>query len=662
MTWAGLTFIVAAFLTPGVLLFAVETDSLQVAVGESEYPPFENLLPNGGMEKDDDLNNVPDGWNIYSWIPSESGPLRDAVIRYLDLDVPEIGVSMEGRKTFLGERAVRLFTTTGKIGPGIWTTVDLSPGVYTLNLVARSMTGGSRVVATFLAQEGRLTQIDEKWRWIAHSEFLPYATPAAAIIVNDWTFEEGGILVDHISLIKVPFEIRYEKMVDLASGENPYMIEIANPRGTVLPVGANLEVLEPSGTLIRKNMELEVGEGESRFAFTIRADSAGEYTASIELYNPRTTSILYKDEGIRASLSGGPEELAGPESHGSYPEDFFPLGISVKGYELDALEGKGMNTILLKDPDPLDIREILGKAHRMGLKCIIEIDASDSSYLTENEIAIVEQARGSSSLLGYSLLSGWGYGKKKQEFLRIAAGEVRKLDPSSPLFLRNYLPGPLDARVLGSVDALCVDPFPITVPMKPLYTIANWIEKPREMGRAGIKELAVVQAFAGWPYARKLPTVDEIRTLIRLSLAHGADGIIFHTFSGDFPFFNDPVSSNWDVRRAPELWNGIGELVRETADFHRKFGKPEKRDLPIDFLPEGALDVATFSDGTSLYIQVVNILPAAVSIRSISPLFHEGDAIRTFPDGSQIACGDGFFEDMLPTYAVRVYSLGDLIP
>lgn len=659
---AALSFVTIGFFSTASHLLARSTDSLKVLGEPSEFPPYENMLPNGGMEEDKDLNNVPDGWTMYSWVPSESGPLREAVIRYLDLEVPEIGVSLEGRRTFLGERSVRLFTTTGKIGPGIWTTVDLSPGIYTLNLAARSIGSGSRVLATFLAQEGRLTQIDEKWRWIAHTESLPYATPGAPIVVNDWTFEEGGILLDQVSLVKLPFDVRYERRLELSAGDNPYTIEIATIPGAVLPIGANLEVHEPSGTIVRKNMELEAREGGSQFTFTLHAESAGEYSATVELYNPRTTSILYKDDGVRAYLSGGAGERAGSTRRGSFPEGFFPVGMSVRGYELDAFEGKSMNTILLKDPDPLDIAEVLEMAGRMKLSVIAEIDASDSLHLNEKERALVEKASGSSSLLGFSLLSGWGQGKEKQAFLASAAHEVRELAPSVPLFLRNYLPGPLDARVLEAVDVLFVDPFPISVPAKPLYTISNWIEKACGTDTAGMRKVAIVQAFAGWPYAKRAPTFDEVRALVRLSLAHGIDGIILHTFSGDFPYFDDPLSSNWDMRRLPELWNRIGELARETADFQRRFGKPGKTHIPIRFLPEGALDVATFSDDTSLYIQVVNLLPSPVGIRGVSPLFHEADTIRTFSEGGALACEEGFFEDTLPHYGVRVYSLGRLVP
>jgi hypothetical protein len=654
--------LIATLLLLSPLAFlAPRQDSLPLPAVRGEFPPYENLLPNGEMEIDEDVDNVPDGWNIYTWVPTESGPLKEAVMRYLDIDVPEIGVSMERRRTFLGDRSARLFTITGKIGPGIWSTVDLSPGIYTLTLVARSLERGSRVVATFLAQEGRLAQIDEKWRWIAHSEVLPYATPSAPIMVNDLTFQEGGILVDHMSLVKLPFDIRYEKNAELAWGENLYVVEIANVPGETLPIGANLEVHSPSGAIVRKNIELEVNETKSQFVFTLLADSVGEYTAALELYNPRTTSILYKDESIRARLSGG-QRTSTRRSDGSLPEDFFPIGISVKGYELDALVGKGMNTILLKDPDPLDISEVLEKARQMGLRCIVELDASDSSLFSDREREVIEKTKGSSSLLGYSLLSGWGHEREKQAFLRSAARELGELDPSTPIFLRNYLPGPLDAGVLGSVNVLFVDPFPITVPAKPLYTIVNWMRRISEAGQPRMKKVAVVQMFAGWPYAKRMPSVDELRNLIRLSLAHGADGIIFHTFSGDFHYFDDAASSNWDVRRVPEMWDALDDLVRETADFHRKFGKPEERDLPVIFLPEGALDVASFDDDMSLHIQVVNVLPEPVGTRSVSPLFHQGDTVRTYPEGDEIVCGDGFFEDALPAHGVRVYDLSRLIP
>ena len=150
------------------LLFVLplsSSDFARTGKAMKEYLHYKNVLPNGEMEIDDDLDNIPDGWMLHSWLPEEDNYLREAVMRYLDLEVPEIGVSIERRRAFLGERSVRLFTPSGKIGPGIWTKIALSPGLYTLNLVARSAGDDRRIVATFLAQDGKLTQVDRKWRY-----------------------------------------------------------------------------------------------------------------------------------------------------------------------------------------------------------------------------------------------------------------------------------------------------------------------------------------------------------------------------------------------------------------------------------------------------------------------------------------------------------------
>lgn len=628
-----------------------------------EFPSYNNLLPNSEMEKDDDLDNIPDEWNLYSWLPEGDDYLREAVMRYLDLEVPEIGVSMERRRrAFLGERSVRLFTPSGKIGPGIWTTLALSPGLYTLNLVARSTGDDERIVATFLAQEGKLTQVDRKWRWVHHSELIPYSTPQAVISVNDWTFRKGGILVDHVSLVKIPFEIGYEKTMQLVPGENQYVIEIKNMPYDILPLGANLELQEPSGTITRKNIELDVTEEESRFVFTIDAEDEGEYSVSMELYNPRTTSILFSDEGIKAYLRHNEAALSPRRSIRWPGEGFFPVGISIKGYELDALEGKGMNVILLKDPRASDIENVISKAQGMGLSVMVEINATDSSHLSADEKALVEICRRLPGCVGYSLLSGWGSGVEKNQYLRQVVSEMRELDPEKMLILRNYLPGPIDRQLLRSVDGLFVDPFPITEPLKPLYTISQWIQRARRASNDGTKCIAVVQVFAGWPYAKKAPTLDQMRTLSRLALNRGVDGIIFHTFSGDFPYFNDPVASNWDVRREQAIWTGIGELAKEIEEFHSRFGKPHTVDIPVKFIPEGVLDVAYFEAGNSLSVQVVNVTPVSIGIRSISPSYHEYDTIGVIPAETSIKCGEGFFEDSLQPFEVKMYSLSALFP
>jgi len=630
-----------------------------------EFLPYRNLLPNGEMEADEDLNNVPDGWELYSWLPEGQEFLRQAVLRYLDLSFPEIGLSMENRRAFLGERSVKMFTPSGKIGPGMWTTIPLSPGLYTLNLVARSAGSDSRHVATFLGRGGKLTQVDRRWRWIHHSEEILYATPESVVQINDWTFREGGIFVDHISLTKVPFDVAYEKEVEFVNGENEYVIEISNLPNDIIPIGANLELREPAGTLIRKNAELDVTEQNSSFTFTVYTEVDGDYSISVELYNPRTTSILFSDDSIRGHLRSEPVEYSGRDveqiRHTEIGEDFFPVGMSIRGYELDALEGKGMNTILLKEPVLEDIEEMLPKASGMGLRVILEIDATDSTHLDETERALVELSEDSKTVIGYSLLSGWGSGEGKKNALRNVSTEIREMAPQSVIFLRNYLPGTLDALVMRSVDALFVDPFPITIPSKPIYTIADWLDGARENSGPDTKFIAVVQAFAGWPFAKRAPTVPEMRALSKLALNHGADGVIFHTFSGDFPHFDDPVASNWDVRRIKELWSGIEDLVREVTEFHDRFGKPFAIDLPVSFVPGDALDLAFFASGDSMFVQVINVMPTDVSLRSVSPFYHEMDSICIVLTDSAIVCGEGFFEDDLPAFGTRIYSLPDFV-
>jgi len=627
-----------------------------------DFFSYHNLLPNDEMELDEDVNNIPDGWYLYSWFPERGDFIREAVVRYLDLSVPEIGVSMEGRRAFLGERSVKFFTPTGKIGPGIWTDIPLSPGIYTLNLVARSTGSENRVVATFLAQDGKLTQVDNKWRWVHHSEKINYSTPASVISFNDWTFLPGGVYVDHVSLIKLPFDVAYEKNLQLVKGENTYSIRIENLLYKFLPLGINLELQQPSGTIIRKNMELDVSEDNSEFVFTLKAEEAGEYSARIELYNPRTTTVLFCEEGVRGHLDIEPDVSLDSLNLPTKADDLFPVGISIKGYEIDALEEKGMNAILLKDTDLEHIGDVIKRAEEIGLKIILELDASDSMHLSEMERNLIEKVRNSPTLLGYSLLSGWGGGTNRSQSLNSVSGELRELDPAHQLILRNYLPGPMDADVLGSADALFVDPFPVTIPSKPLYTMSEWVDNARRATGSGMRFIAMIQAFAGWPYAKREPTLAEMRALTRLALNHGVDGVFFHTFSADLPFFDDPISSNWDIRRSQDIWAHLDDLVTEIKEFHEKFGKPVPADLRVRFIPESTLDIAYFRTDDDLFVQIVNVMPVEVGIRAVSQYFNEGGEVPLDSEPGALSCGEGFFEDVLPPLGVRIYRIGDLLP
>jgi hypothetical protein len=84
---------------------------------------------------------------------------------------------------------------------------------------------------------------------------------------------------------------------------------------------------------------------------------------------------------------------------------------------------------------------------------------------------------------------------------------------------------------------------------------------------------AVIQAFDWSLYPDLLPgesnlrppTAAEIRAMTYLALVRGADGILYYTFD----------DGRWDLRRHPETWQAVRDVVAEVRLFEALFrGRP----------------------------------------------------------------------------------------
>ncbi|MDD8030175.1 MAG: hypothetical protein PHE62_11570, partial [Acidobacteriota bacterium] len=99
---------------------------------------------------------------------------------------------------------------------------------------------------------------------------------------------------------------------------------------------------------------------------------------------------------------------------------------------------------------------------------------------------------------------------------------------------------------------------------------------------------AVIQAF-GWSVHPQVaggrpPAPAELKTLVRLALLHGADGLFFFTLRG----------GNYRLRDDPPLWQAVQEAAAEARRLKPLFDAP-------DLFPGSAgLDPAGASSGTPL--------------------------------------------------------------
>lgn len=144
-----------------------------------------------------------------------------------------------------------------------------------------------------------------------------------------------------------------------------------------------------------------------------------------------------------------------------------------------------------------------------------------------------------------------GAGISPDEMLR-RANSFRDIDPNHPAYMVLCVP-PTYARYAGSADIIAPDIYPI--PGGKVRDVYKFLISARTEASKNDRPIwAVVQCF-GYASANtwRVPTVDECRNMTYQALLAGAKGIIYYTY----------LDSGFEVRKFPELWQGMKDLVPE---------------------------------------------------------------------------------------------------
>jgi len=351
-------------------------------------------------------------------------------------------------------------------------------------------------------------------------------------------------------------------------------------------------VFDPARTIQRPRDEREddpSAAGLDRFRVRLEDLAAslpsGRWRARVEVYSYRTllassATVSFK---IPAGRPAGPAAAQPREAPPDAPDsdaasadsrlDSFPIGIyGARPEDFASLGEAGFDAAVFTAADDASLAEALAEAGRVGLRLMVSPPAGTSLPDGAAWIYLADEPEGRS--VSPKLL------RAKQDALR-RLGLVR---PGAIALCRSWrIPDYAPAA-----DVFLSDPYP--VPFEPLSWLSECLD---EIGRTVADDpakrvWAVIQAF-GWSVHPQVaggrpPAPAELKTLVRLALLHGADGLFFFTLRG----------GNYRLRDDPPLWQAVQEAAAEARRLKPLFDAP-------DLFPGSAgLDPAGASSGTPL--------------------------------------------------------------
>lgn len=346
-------------------------------------------------------------------------------------------------------------------------------------------------------------------------------------------------------------------------------------------------VFDPVGTIQRpwdEKKDDPSASGLDRFRVRLEDLAAslppGRWRARIEAYQYRTllassaaVPLVIPDGRTAGPTAARPREAPpdAPESAAAAADsllDFFPVGIyGARPEDFAALAEAGFDAAVFTAPGEAALVAAAAEADRAGLRLMISPPAKASVPDKAAWFYLADEPEGRS--VSPKLL------RAKQDALR-RLGLVR---PGAIALCRSWrIPDYAPAA-----DIFMSDPYP--VPFEPLSWLSECLD---EIGRTvagdpAKRVWAVIQAF-GWSVHPQVaggrpPTPAELKTLVRLALLHGADGLFFFTLRG----------GNYRLQDDPPLWQAVQEAAAEARRLKPLFDAP-------DLFPGSA---APDPDGTS---------------------------------------------------------------
>jgi hypothetical protein len=635
----------------------VEGFSIEPSRDGERFHTFTNLLTNGDFELDDDVDGFPNEWLPWPWVVEEELELRNAIFEYLET-TPDavIRPRLTTRFPFFGKRSLNILSIDGKTGPGVYVTREFKPGIYTISLYAKNPGEGKRNLGLYLGTGGRIFEVGRRWRNIIHTEITTFHIKDGEVSLRDWTFSPGELLIDRVVLLKLPFDVRYDKRMLLNKDLNNFVIDFTSEEGVQLPIGINLEIKTPSGEFVRKNIEGLLEAPEDQVVFQLNLSVEGLYRLKVEIYDLRTADVVYTDDDI---------EVVYQVTEASLPENdlpvvarsfgFFPVGIRAKDHELVSLKGMEFNSVLITEPD-IDAIDVYRKQlNDSGMHLFYEVTLDMYSNGCNDEIRnLITASKGIKGFSGWFIRGTFNVNPDISESQREVLRCLSDANPVLPIIMENYLPNHLPPDDSLSFVYVALDPNLISVPSRPLFTMGHWADRLITEEEKSVQIIGMPQIFGGWPIARRTPTYPEVRAMTYLSVLHGAKGIIYRDFSSLRPYFDRPDAS-WDIRKVPDLWEEISKLNRELNVLSPYFLTHQASQKGAAVVQEDFIDYGLWREGESLLLVAVNVYDGEVEGKFLLDDDLEGGTVDVLFEERTIETDGKVFTDNFSPFDTHVY-------
>ncbi|MDO4575425.1 MAG: hypothetical protein Q4D98_09470 [Planctomycetia bacterium] len=348
--------------------------------------------------------------------------------------------------------------------------------------------------------------------------------------------------------------------------------------------------------------------------------AVGEYTLSCEAKNPErdrmeTISISMK------KLEKFPERKAYIDEHRRLILDgkpFFPLGLYFhypQAEDIDRLAASKFNCIM---PYPALRWETLDQLYAKGIRTIYSVKDYYAGLHVKTDAEGIERTKAKvAEMKSHPGIMAW-YINDELPLTMLAELSARRdlmesLDPGRPTWavlyqinqMRSYLP---------TFDIAGTDPYPI--PGKPIGMAWDWSRRTNEAG-FGLRAVWQVPQIFNWgnyrktaaeKAASKAPTYEEMRAMVWMNIAGGANGIICYSY---YDLFRNDVQKEDDAAtqqaKFEKRWGEVSQIAEEVSEKIPVLLSVEK---PLALVPaeDSSPDVAwrTYAmDGTT-YLLVVN--------------------------------------------------------
>ncbi|MDO4569381.1 MAG: hypothetical protein Q4D38_03250 [Planctomycetia bacterium] len=362
--------------------------------------------------------------------------------------------------------------------------------------------------------------------------------------------------------------------------------------------------------------------GTDSIEFSLNAESlaCGKYVATCEVLRPDTR----KKETVSLTitrLSEFPERKSYIDKHNRLildGEPFFPLGLyfgAVKPEDVERLEKSAFNCIM---PYHQISRESLDLLYAHGIRTIYSVkDLYEGLAVKTDEEGREKTIQKINEMKDHPGIIAWYINDELPlTMLRELAGHrdlVESLDPGRPTWVVLYQINEIRSYI-STFDVVGTDPYPL--PNKPISLAWEWSRMTNEAVFHRHATWQVPQIF-NWANYRKsaadqknshTPTYDEMRAMIWMNIAGGANGIVCYSY---YDLFRDDAApgddENTKMAKFEKRWADVTKIAEEVASRIPILLSIEEpmRIMPV---PEESSTVATrcYSKDGKTYLLLVN--------------------------------------------------------